>query len=81
MADTNEKNLVGLSESDLNLSIYRIYPLKRFEAMLVSKQDALVNPIKWEDPFENFLLERTEVLDSVSRTPVTLKNLAQDWCG
>lgn len=81
MTDTNEKNLISLSESDFDSPIYRIYPLEKFEAMLASNQDALVNPTKWEDPFENFFLERTEVLDSVSGVPIPLKNLAQDWYG
>ena len=81
MTNTNEKNIIRLSESDLDSPIFRIYPLERFEPMLASNQDALVNPTKWEDPFENFFLERTEVADSVSGSTIPLKNLAQDWYG
>lgn len=81
MTDINDRNVIGLTESDLDLPIYRIYALDRFEPLLASGQDALVNPIKWEDPFENFFLERTEVRDDVSGTCISLKNLAEDWYG
>jgi hypothetical protein len=78
---TNERNLICLDEDDLQLHIYRIYALDRFQAMLAVKQDALVNPRKWDDPFENFFLERTEVDDPTSGTTIPLKNLARDWYG
>jgi len=78
---TNEQNLIGLSEDDLNTKIYRIYALNRFEKTVVSKEDALVNPNKWEDPFENFFLEHTEIEDSASGTTISLKNQAKDWYG
>lgn len=81
MTDTNGRNLVALTDADLDQPIYRIYDLNRFEALLASCQDALVNPAKWEDPFENFFLERTQVLDTVSGTCIPLNSLAKDWYG
>ncbi len=81
MTSTGSSNLIRLQEVELDLPVFRIYDLNRFEAMLTSNQDALVNPSKWEDPFENFFLERTEVFDTISRAPIPLKNLAQDWYG
>jgi hypothetical protein len=65
----------------LDRPIYRIYPLDRFKTLLTAKQDAVVNPTKWQDPFEDFFLERTEVMDDVTGTTIPLRNLAGDWYG
>ena len=81
MQTTTANNLIRLTEAELDQRIYRIYALDRFEAMLASNHDALVNPAKWDDPFENFFLQRTEVIDTVSGTAIPLKNLAGDWYG
>lgn len=81
METTNERNLIRLAEAELDQRVYRIYALDRFEAILASSQDALVTPAKWEDPFENFFLERTEVIDDVSGRTIPLKNLAREWYG
>lgn len=70
-----------LDDADLDRRIYRIYALDRFKALLAAKVDALVNPTKWQDPFENFFLERTEVMDDVTSSTIPLKNLAVDWYG
>lgn len=81
MADTNERNLIGLGHADLDQSIYRIYALDRFKSLLAAKQDAVVNPTKWDDPFENFFLERTEVMDGTTGATIPLRNLSTDWYG
>ncbi|MDE3749378.1 DUF2971 domain-containing protein [Methylobacterium radiotolerans] len=81
MDDTNARNLIRLQDADLDRPIYRIYELDRFKAMLASGRDAVVNPTKWQDPFEDFFLERTEVMDDVSKTTIPLRNLAGDWYG
>ena len=78
MPTTDTGNLINLSEADGDMPIYRIYALDRFLSLLKMQEDALVNPEKWEDPFENFLLSRTEVVDGQGRKG-TLRNLAQDW--
>lgn len=41
---------------DIEQSIYRIFPYFRFKEILVNKELVLVNPRKWEDPFENFFM-------------------------
>src|ERR1017187_2367030 len=77
--DTNERNLIRID--NLEEALYRVYALDRFEELLAGGHDALVNPTKWEDPFENFFLEATEVIDDPSGRTVPLKNLAADWYG
>ena len=76
-----DQGLVNLADGDLDQKVYRIYGLDRFKALLSSRQDALINPSMWDDPFENFLLEKTEVRDNTTGTAIPLKNLAGDWYG
>jgi len=78
-ADTKKRNLIRID--NLDLPIYRVYALDRFVELLTSGHDALLNPTKWEDPFENFFLEATEVMDEVTGGTIPLKNLAEDWYG
>jgi hypothetical protein len=80
MSDTNEKNLVGLSFSDLDQPIYRTYVKKWLLPILTNKADALRNPSSWEDPFENFFLERTRVEIGPGEL-ADLEALAGDWYG
>lgn len=81
MAASNLRGLVHLSEDALDQPIYRIYALDRFKTLVSSATDALVHPTRWDDPFENFMLARTEVRDEISRTTIPLRNLADDWYG
>lgn len=76
-----EGNLIHLTDEELDTPIYRIYALENFKKLLASGRDALVSPRKWEDPFENFFLERTTAFDPASQTDVSLANLADDWYG
>lgn len=48
--------------------------------LLKSGRDALVDPRKWEDPFENFLLDRAEALGTDGEH-ISLTSLADDWYG
>lgn len=50
LLDLNAINL------DLDIPIYRIFPLDRFVTTLTKKTLCLVRPKLWDDPFENFLL-------------------------
>jgi len=72
-------NRIGLFEEEFDLPIYRIYRLDRFEQLLKTNTDVLVNPSRWADPFENFFLSRTAVQD-ISGS-IRLENLASDWYG
>lgn len=52
----NDKNVINLSKKDLGAYVYRVMPLNRFYELFRNKQNVLVRPSKWEDPFENFIL-------------------------
>ena len=50
------KNLINLTEPDLDIKIYRIFEYKWLKEMFEEKKMALVKPKEWDDPFENFIL-------------------------
>lgn len=81
MMSVDEKNYILIDENRLDSYIYRIYGINRLESLFHSNTDALVNPDKWDDPFENFFLARTEAVDPKTGNFITLKNLADDWYG
>lgn len=78
MADVSANNLIGI---DRDRPIYRTYSRKRFVDLLRSGEDGLRNPSTWEDPFENFLMERTLVSTDKPGEFGNLKTLAAAWYG
>lgn len=50
------KNFINLTEKECDSYVYRVMPLMRFYELFSKKQNVLVRPSKWEDPFENFIL-------------------------
>lgn len=54
---TNFKNYINLKDKELDKPIYRIISIERLEQLFSSKQNVLVSPKKWDDPFENFILK------------------------
>ncbi|QVL30290.1 DUF2971 domain-containing protein [Telmatocola sphagniphila] len=51
----NPKNVFDLP--DLDVPIYRIFPVDRFRQVMEGRKLALVRPASWEDKFENVLLK------------------------
>lgn len=58
MSDANAKqpNDLGISSANRNRYIYRIISVQRLEELFTKRQNVLVRPSLWEDPFENFIL-------------------------
>ena len=79
MATTGPGNVIG--NLDLDTPLWRIYPHDRFLNLLAGQGDALVNPKKWEDPFEDFLMRSTKVKDKQSGELINMTSLAEDWYG
>jgi hypothetical protein len=73
----NERNLLDVADADV--PIYRIFSKQRFLDLLASGQNGLVNPSKWEDPFENFFLRSLVVGPGGER--ISIRDLAADWYG
>ena len=49
-------SFLNLPKPSHKASIYRIVSCRRFLTMLQNSQNTLVHPRKWDDPFENFIL-------------------------
>lgn len=49
-------NYLNLKASELDKPIYRIVTFERFQQLFQHKQNTLVSPTLWDDPFENFIL-------------------------
>lgn len=49
-------NYLNLSRRDRDRHIYRIIPITRLYKLFETRTNVLLNPQKWEDPFENVLL-------------------------
>lgn len=73
----NAKNLLNVA--DYNAAIYRIFSKRYFLDLVASGRNGLVNPSKWEDPFENFFL-RSSVTGPRGEN-ISMNNLAADWYG
>lgn len=53
------QNLIFLTEAELDMPIYRIFPFNRLLEVFQERKLTLVKPKLWDDPFENFILNST----------------------
>jgi hypothetical protein len=54
-------NYIDIAASELDGFIYRIVRVPRLLELFNKKQNVLVRPNKWDDPFENFILRSQQV--------------------
>ncbi len=60
----NKSNFINIDLSVKNQYIYRIISLDRLYELFSTKTNVLVSPEKWDDPFENFILNsKARLLD------------------
>jgi len=71
---------IDIDTENLDQKIYRIFCVDHFKDLLRTNELVLVNPQKWDDPFENFFL-KGGTIDPVSGQTVPLENLAAAWYG
>ena len=69
----------GIDIVDWDAQIYRVYSIKWFTDLITTNKNGLVNPSKWEDPFENFFLQNQCVASD--GTIVSLESLSNSWYG
>jgi len=53
----DDKNYIDISLTLRSSFVYRIIPVHRLFELFEKKQNVLVKPKTWEDPFENFILQ------------------------
>ena len=74
---TMEDNAINID--DLDETIYRIFPINWFTDLIKTRTNGLVNPAKWDDPFENFFLKNMAALPD--GTIVSLASISEGWYG
>ena len=75
----NPANVLNLQ--NLDVPIYRIFPLFRFEEMMARKELVLVKPASWTDQYEGFLFKMRAVISgqNVGVGPLLEKIYSQCW--
>ncbi|RZG72281.1 DUF2971 domain-containing protein [Acinetobacter sp. WCHAc060025] len=74
------KNYINLTDDLLDKPIYRIMPIHRFLQLLEEKKLTLVKPKKWDDPFENTLLNCTFETSDGEKGSFSAKNSVYGQC-
>ena len=72
-------NIQGIDSAYLDEPIYRIFSFKYFQELFTKKELVLLNPSKWDDPFENFFLQTN--VEFPDGTLASLKSQYDDWYG
>lgn len=74
-------NYIRIIQSEQKTDIYRFTTVERLLNMVVQKTNTLVNPRKWEDPFENALAMHIRLIKPDGSTiPYPLRNRAYGQC-
>lgn len=76
----NGATLVNLAVRELDILVHRTFSFDRFVDLIRSRENGLVSPGLWDDPFENFLLAHT-LVRTLDGELGTLEPLAADWYG
>lgn len=72
-----EDNVIDITE--LDREIYRIFSIAWFRELVKTNELVLVNPQKWDDPFENFFLRANAIDEDGGIT--SLGDIAKKWYG
>lgn len=72
------KNIIGLT--NLNQRIYRVFSITRALDLFEKKQNTLVHPSMWDDPFENFFLN-ARFFDKAANKEIDVSRIKTSWYG
>ncbi|MEX0595397.1 MAG: DUF2971 domain-containing protein, partial [Candidatus Paceibacterota bacterium] len=73
-------NYIYLDDNELNLPVFRIYSMNHFCDLVLTEKNVLVHPEKWDDPFENFILNLKIETESGLASNHSRKNIyGQCW--
>ena len=76
----NNENYLNLDEKDKDTCIYRVICEKRFYELFRKRQNTLVKPLLWDDPFENFILNSKLRLDHNTLAECGFRNSYYGQC-
>lgn len=77
--EVSNRNYINLTESDLDMPIYRVFPVSRLFQLFSNQQIALVKPESWDDPFENLRL-KTPIKVAGSLAQISAKDSVYGQC-
>jgi hypothetical protein len=73
-------NFLNFSRDDLKKPIFRVTSCDRFLQMLGSRENMLVRPQMWDDPFENFILNGIAVTPDGTKAKIGFRNSLYGQC-
>src|SRR5713226_4370222 len=71
---------INFASRDIDRSIYRIVSCERFLQILRDRENGLVRPRLWDDPFENFILNCVAVTPDGARTKIRFRDQLYGQC-
>lgn len=74
------RNFINLTDDLLDKPIYRIMSIHRLFQILDEKNITLVKPKKWDDPFENALLNCNVVFPDGTKATISAKDSVYGQC-
>jgi hypothetical protein len=75
-----KRQFINLKPGEPGRSIYRIVSCERFLQMLHDRENALVKPRLWDDPFENFILNGIAVMPDGRRAKLGFRDQLYGQC-
>lgn len=76
----SHNNYINLPDEMLDTPIYRIMPIHRFLQLLEGKKLTLVRPKKWDDPFENVLLNSSFQMSDGKTVTIAARDYVYGQC-
>lgn len=74
------RNYIDISQQEQIKNIYRIFSVERLFELFEKKENALVKPELWDDPFENFILNTPMVLKTHKKYKSAFRNRGYGQC-
>ncbi len=74
------RNYIDIVQQEQNKNIYRIFKVERLIELFEQKNNALVKPELWDDPFENFILNIPIKLKTGKEHKSELRNRGYGQC-
>ncbi len=75
-----QDNLIFLTDTELDKPVYRIFGFNRLEEIFTERKLTLVKPKKWDDPFENFILNSTGQLPDGRQFEISFRDNFYGQC-
>lgn len=76
----DDKNFIDISPTLRRSFVYRIVPVHRLFELFENKQNVLVKPKMWEDPFENFILQSNVKLSTGQLATLDIRDQLYGQC-